>query len=99
MPVGEVCDETGSPQSEALWGEKAEQRNERTATNRSGEGYEACDDDEQTKAGGNASVAKAWQERLSQSGKNWAIAKRRILYSYMWIAILNRVTLFGCDIM
>ena len=64
MPIGEVCDETGTPQSEALWGEE-EQQNERTATNRSGEGYEACDDDERTKAGENVIAAKAWQERLS----------------------------------
>lgn len=58
MPIGEVCDESGLPQSEALWGEE-EQRNERTATNRSGEGYEACDDDERTKTGENVIAAKA----------------------------------------
>ena len=76
MPIGEVCDESGAPQSEALWGEE-EQRNERTATNRSGEGDGACDDDERTKVGENVIAAKAWQERLSQSGKNKAIAKKR----------------------
>lgn len=41
-----------------LCGGEEEQRNERTATNRSGEGYEACDDDERTKMGGNDSEAK-----------------------------------------
>ena len=83
MPIGEVCDETGSPQSEALWGEE-EQRNERTATNRSGEGYEACDDDERTKMGGNVSVAKTWQERLSQSGKKQGNCKRANLLSVQY---------------
>ena len=33
-----------------------------------------------TKMGGNVSAAKTWQERLSQSGKNMAIAKGRICY-------------------
>ena len=33
---------------------------------------------ERIKIGENVSVAKTWQERLSQSGKNMAIAKRRI---------------------
>ncbi len=32
---------------------------------------------ERTKMGGNVSVAKTWQERLSQSGKIRAIAKGR----------------------
>ena len=34
----------------------------------------------QAKMGENANAAKAWQERLSQSGKNMAIAKGRIYY-------------------
>ncbi len=37
---------------------------------------------ERTKVGGNASVAKTWQERLSQSGKNRTIMKGRIVSQF-----------------
>ena len=35
-----------------------------------------------TKTGENVNAAKAWQERLSQSGKNRAIAKGRIVSQF-----------------